>query len=253
MKKIYALLYFFSLFASSLLAQGTETFSNLGLSGSNYATGSYTGDNGVTWNYIECRDENGDANGAGIDGSAIMLRRSSDNSAISAQSGANGVGEISMKLYKGFTGDGPRSVELFVNGVSRGTSTGFDDTSEHIFTVTAINEPGEVLIALKNATGKQIIVDDFVWTATGVTLSKERFKKADAFSIYPNPTNTGFVTITNKNNSPVIVSVFDVLGKQVISTTVNNKRLNIASLNAGVYVMQLNQSGVLTTKKLVIK
>src|SRR5690606_22030573 len=113
---------------------GFENFDNANLT-SSYANGSFVGNNGITWTYVQSRDENGDANNSGIDGNAIMLRRASDNSAISSSTISNGIGNFSVKLYKGFTGSGNRQVELFVNGISQGTSTPFDDFDEHIFEV----------------------------------------------------------------------------------------------------------------------
>ncbi|WP_452224938.1 lamin tail domain-containing protein [Lacinutrix chionoecetis] len=85
----------------------------------------------------------------------------------------------------------------------------------------------------------------------GTTLSVETFNTT-SFSIYPNPTNTGFVNITTTSNEAINVTVFDILGKQVLSQTINN-RLNVSNLNAGVYILKLNQNGATTTKKLVIK
>lgn len=73
------------------------------------------------------------------------------------------------------------------------------------------------------------------------------------FSLYPNPSNTGFVIIKTSKNDAINVSVFNVLGKQVISTTLNNTPLDVSSLNAGVYIVNINQNGNTTTKKLVIK
>ncbi len=70
-----------------------------------------------------------------------------------------------MKLYKGFTGGGDRQVELFVNGVSQGTSTPFDDFDEHVFEVTGINIEGDIVISIVNITPKQVIIDDITWTS----------------------------------------------------------------------------------------
>ena len=56
MKKIYFLL-FTLCFTNLLLAQGSESFTNHDLSGTSYATGSFVGDNNITWNYVACRDE----------------------------------------------------------------------------------------------------------------------------------------------------------------------------------------------------
>ena len=89
-------------------------------------------------------------------------------------------------------------------------------------------------------------------SANDFTLSTSTFQ-VSTFNIYPNPTNTGFVNITTTSNEAINVTVFDILGKQVISQTINNNSLNVSNLNTGVYILQLNQNGATTTKKLVIK
>ena len=49
-------------------------------------------------------------------------------------------------------------------------------------------------------------------------------------------------------------NVFDMLGKQVvIDTNVVDGRLNISSLNAGIYIVKLTQNNSTTTKKLIIE
>lgn len=145
--------------------QGLEDFSNLTV-GSSYSDGSFVGNNGITWSYIQSRDDN---NTAGVTAPALMLRRSSDNSKVTSSAISGGIGDFSVKLYKGFTGGGDRQVELLVNGVSQGLSTPFDDYSEHTFSVTGINISGNITIEIKNSTSKQVIVDDITWTGFGGT------------------------------------------------------------------------------------
>ena len=84
------------------------------------------------------------------------------------------------------------------------------------------------------------------------TLSSSQFE-TNNFKIYPNPTNLGYVNIVSKNNAKIDVSVFDLLGKQVIKETLNNNRLNTSKLNAGVYIIKVVQDNATITKKLVIK
>jgi Secretion system C-terminal sorting domain/Lamin Tail Domain len=76
---------------------------------------------------------------------------------------------------------------------------------------------------------------------------------ANDFKIYPNPTSTGFIDISSNNNAAMKVTVFDVLGKQVINQMVSNKRLDVSNLNTGVYIMRVTQDNASVTKKLVIK
>lgn len=75
---------------------------------------------------------------------------------------------------------------------------------------------------------------------------------ANPFAIYPNPTNTGYVNITSKVSGPKNVSIFDVLGKQVLNTTLNIDRLNISALNSGVYILKIEQGNNSITKKLIV-
>ncbi len=140
-----------------------ENFDNSNLA-AGYSDGSFDGVNNITWSYVASRDENGDANGAGIDGNAIMLRRSSEPSSISATI-SGGISNFKVKLYKGFTGAGDRQVELFINGVSIAKSTAFDEpkTQEVIWTVNDINVSGEFTMEIRNITSKQIILDDISW------------------------------------------------------------------------------------------
>jgi len=195
MKKIYFLL--FSITVSSFaFAQGSEDFTNSNATGS-YADNSFVGNNGVTWTYVQSRDGNGDANGSGINLPAIMLRRVASGSKITSSSVTGGITDFSVKLYKGFTGGGDRIVELFVNGVSYGTSTPFDDFTEQTFTVTGINVAGNIVIELVNITTKQVIIDDITWTAfatsCGVALGQ---------GTYACNTNT-----VGDNNDSVTISV----------------------------------------------
>ena len=193
MKKLYFLLILS--ITSFSFSQGLETFSNSNAT-SSYANNSFVGDNGVTWTYVASRDENADANSSGISGKALMLRRDTEPSKVTSSAVSGGIGDFSVKLYKGFTGAGNRQVELFVNGSSRGVSTPFDDFSEHIFTVTGINEPGNVVIELVNITTKQVIVDDITWTAySGV---------ATPSLIITSPSNA---TVYNPTVSSVNVSI----------------------------------------------
>ena len=148
-------------FTQTGFGQGQEDFANCTV-GSSYSSSNFLGNDGITWTYIASRDE---ANTAGVTVPGLMLRRVSDGSKVTSSTITGGIGDFSVKLYKGFTGGGNRQVELFVNGVSLGTSTPFDNYDEQIFMVSGINQPGDVIIELRNTTAKQVIVDDIEWTA----------------------------------------------------------------------------------------
>src|SRR5690554_3002036 len=149
-------------FAASIgWTQGLEDFTNSNAGGS-YTTNSFIGNNEITWSYVESRDDNGTT---GVTAPALMLRRSSDDSKVTSSLIPNGIGDFSVKLYKGFTGGGDRQVELFVNGISQGTSDAFDDYNEHVFVVNNVNISGDIVIEIRNITERQVIIDDITWTA----------------------------------------------------------------------------------------
>jgi hypothetical protein len=138
---------------------GSESFDNSNAS-SSYSNGSFTGDNGVTWTYTQSRNDAGYE----INGEGLMLRRSASSSKVVSSSVSGGISEFTCSLLKAFTGSGNRQVELYVNGVSQGTSLAWDNTSVQTFTVSDINISGDVIIEIRNITSKQVIVDDISWT-----------------------------------------------------------------------------------------
>lgn len=71
--------------------------------------------------------------------------------------------------------------------------------------------------------------------------------------VFPNPVKNGNLYITSDNNASKSVVVFDVLGKQVINTTVSNQPINVSNLNAGVYIVKITEAGKIATRKLVIE
>lgn len=74
-------------------------------------------------------------------------------------------------------------------------------------------------------------------------------------TIYPNPVTNGkvFIYISSKLNSTKKVDFYDVLGKQIYSTVLTGKELNISNLSKGVYILKITEQNISETRKLVIK
>lgn len=198
---------------------GSETFTNSNATAS-YLNGNFVGDNGVTWTYVASRDEDS----YGITGKGIMLRRLSDESKVTSSSVSGGIGNFTCSLKKGFTGAGNRQVELFVNGVSQGTSIAWDNNSVQTFTVSNINISGNVIIEIRNIKSYQVVVDDISWTCysaapqppqitSSLTKSTE-YGSADTYTITADYLPTSF----NATSLPAGLSVNTSTG--VISGTV---------------------------------
>jgi hypothetical protein len=107
-----------------------------------------------------------------------------------------------------------------------------------------------------SASDETVSVDNLIVAQSfGETLSTNDFSTPKKFSVYPNPTNTGSVNIVSASSSNfgnINVAVYDVLGKQVINKTMTSEKLNVSSLNTGVYIMKITQGKATSTKKLVI-
>jgi hypothetical protein len=50
----------------------------------------------------------------------------------------------------------------------------------------------------------------------------------------------------------ITANIYDILGKVVISSKIDNNRLDVSSLKAGMYVIKIKQNDIITTKKLII-
>jgi len=154
----------------------TETFDNSSATGS-YTDNSFLGDNGVTWSFVEAQNEDV----YGINGNGLMLRDLATGSKITSNTILGGIDSFSVQLKKGFTGVGDRQVELFINGVSKGNSTAFDDSSIHTFTLNNLNIEGNVVIELHNVqdTNAQIVIDNIIWTDYTAPIIQDKPEEVD--------------------------------------------------------------------------
>lgn len=91
----------------------------------------------------------------------------------------------------------------------------------------------------------------------GIQNQKEIVESLDN---YPNPfTNTTTVSYTIKQNSPIELSVFDLLGNKITTIETASKsagtyktNFDASSIAAGIYMLQLKTDNKTTTKKLII-
>ena len=84
----------------------------------------------------------------------------------------------------------------------------------------------------------------------GVLLSTEEFQ-VNAIKMYPNPVKGEILNI--KTQRDLQVDIFDVLGKKVIATTVNenSNAINVSALSNGLYLAKLKSSDGVVTKRLI--
>ncbi|OQD44520.1 hypothetical protein BUL40_02930 [Croceivirga radicis] len=73
------------------------------------------------------------------------------------------------------------------------------------------------------------------------------------FKLYPNPSLNGKVYIETAQNAPKEIIIFDVLGTQVLRTTILGNELNVSDLDKGVYILRAIEQKKTVTRKLVVK
>jgi len=72
-------------------------------------------------------------------------------------------------------------------------------------------------------------------------------------SIYPNPVTGTKVYITSYNNASKEVEVFNVLGKQVLSSFMTGKELDVSELTPGIYILKIKEGTNQATRKLIVR
>lgn len=251
MKKIYLLLF--------TLSSLTLTFGQNELSNHSFETWTGTGslDTPTDWygskssiaksDVIQSTDANDGASSVALSSSTSSHKRFT-NEAITANNEeytltyfAKGDGDLRNAYHDG-------AYSTYGSYTSLTSASGWVQMT-YVFTPNAGSL--EVIFSLRNTTGNGILIDNVVLVKSS-TLSTQTVEK-EQFSIYPNPVTNGIVNIKTTSNTVVEAAVFNVLGKQVLSSTVNNNTLDVSNLNSGIYILQLNQNGTSTTKKLVIK
>ena len=263
MKKFYFL--FLLLITLSLSAQTTttinfDTAANWTTLGSGYSSQVYSEGLFSFTSNSTLRETSGTQDGFDrtyLDSQYSVRLRNNATSSLTFNIASGGVDTFSVQVRRWDGSPSPDfSLEYSIDGttwtnVATINNTTLSDSSDYTLfsgTINNINDNIQIRF-ISNGTTERIMVDEFTWTAP--TLSTENFETTE-FTVYPNPASNGFVNITTASNEAINVSVFDVLGKKVLSQTINN-RLNVSTLKSGVYILNLNQNGATTTKKLVIK
>ena len=102
------------------------------------------------------------------------------------------------------------------------------------------------------ADARQSIIDTYGWTITDAGLDCATAGLEDQtqlnISIYPNPTNnTLFITGIE---TPIAISIYNVLGKEVLSIK-NTNNINVQALPSGLYMIRLSDGVRQTNRKFV--
>ncbi|RDY59494.1 T9SS type A sorting domain-containing protein [Flagellimonas nanhaiensis] len=93
----------------------------------------------------------------------------------------------------------------------------------------------------------------FMVCSLGFSQENQAGSDIDGFKLYPNPVTYGKVYIETAHNAPKKILIFDVLGTQVLQTTIIGRELNLSSLGKGVYILRVYEKDRVATRKLIVK
>lgn len=102
-----------------------------------------------------------------------------------------------------------------------------------------------------SGTNGMYAIDNFI-----ITVSETLGVKQNAIAglnMYPNPVSKGTLYITSNSSEAKSVSVYDLLGKQVLNSKTSNNSVNVSSLTSGSYIVKITEDGKIDTKKLIIE
>jgi len=101
--------------------------------------------------------------------------------------------------------------------------------------------------------GGNFSIDDVIISGNVTTLSSNSFDGIKGLTMYPNPLKGNTLFITSTANAEMNVKIYNVLGKEVLSTKVNNTSVDVSNLASGVYMVKITEEGKTATRKLVIQ
>ena len=148
---------------------------------------------------------------------------------------------------------GANSLNAWINP-TLATFTAATPASFSLTPTTPIANIGGFILRQDGATSTpSITIDELRVGLTTAELLKTASNSISGLSIYPNPVTNGKLFINTIANTERNVTVYDILGKQVVNVTTTSSEVNVSSLNTGVYIVKVTEEGKTATRKLVIQ
>lgn len=144
--------------------------------------------------------------------------------------------------------------KLWVNP-NMATLTASTPASLSISPTNTVDNFGGIILRQDGADITPTMIFDELRVSTTISglLSARENNMIAGLKIHPNPVSNGTLFIETAANADKTVTIFDILGKQLLNTTTSNNVINVASLHAGVYIVNITEEGKTASRKLVIQ
>jgi len=140
----------------------------------------------------------------------------------------------------------------------RGPDGGYFDNNggawtKYEATVTAPTEAAKFYFELRTYKNAITYWDDISFVKNSSASLKNN--AIIGFATYPNPVSDGILNISSASGSVKNLTIFNLLGKQVLSSSFSgvNKNIDVSSINTGMYILKVTEEGKIATKKLIIR
>jgi hypothetical protein len=146
------------------------------------------------------------------------------------------------------------------------TSSDFESSTAPTVTLTATDADPAVtnrFILRQDSNGETpgMIIDELrfgtTWASVTPAAATASLKNnaIEGFATYPNPITNNVFTITSNSTSKKEFAVFNLLGKQVLSSSFSGVKSNVdvSTISAGIYILKVTEGGKTASKKLVIR
>ena len=95
--------------------------------------------------------------------------------------------------------------------------------------------------------------DNWAYVTTSALVLNVKQNSISGLNMYPNPVTDGNLYITSNSSNAKTVSIFDILGKEVLNSKTSNNTVNVANLKSGAYIVRITEDGNTDTRKLIIQ
>ena len=175
----------------------------------------------------------------------------------------NNISEVDISKTEGMesldvSGNPLTSLTLGGGGAGRFDGTDTNRSDDFLTTLIATNTGGLGCIQVSNVAAANVKVNNGSWqidsgtifsTNCAAPLSINDFSLNNSISIFPNPTDD-FIEISLSNGIELdSVEIYDIIGKKVLNSSQN--RIDIENLPEGIYILTINTSNGVLSKKII--
>jgi len=244
---------------SPLMGQGFETFQNFPATTGSYTSGSFTGNDGSTWNYTQCRGDKF------IESPTPCLgKRRNPMAKIVSGTISNGCRKLIFSYRQAFST--AVNLELLVNGISvkNVVSAGGSSDTANVYSSDsiAVNQQGDFIIEFRQAdslNSGQVCIDNIFWTScqAGVgiddTTGGKGISQAVSFICLPGKR----ITVYCPEFGDKILILFSMDGRMIWEQSFSGTGADLQPNNCRdgicVAILRDKQKNILGIAKLVLK